>query len=95
MENALPFEVMTQVKSIVEQYLPGLKEAKYSIAKQYTTWPNIREIIYNKKVFETHMTIIRWLPSAKNIKSLHGLHLHYARLTFDGKGKVVKLAVSR
>ena len=39
MANDLPFEVMTQVKSVVEQYLPGLKDAKYTIAKQYMSWP--------------------------------------------------------
>ena len=70
MENDLPFEVMTQVKSIVEQYLPGLKEAKYSIAKQYTTSPN-SEKSYTKDGTET-ATTTRWSPSARNIGSRHG-----------------------
>jgi hypothetical protein len=91
--NSLPFEVMTQVKSVVEQYLPGLKDAKYSIAKQYMSGRKMGNFA-TKSTFDTNddHTVV---TISKEYKVTSRLHLHYARLTFDGKGKVVKLAVSR
>jgi hypothetical protein len=92
-ENDLPFEVMTQVKSIVEQYLPGLKEAKYSIATQYTTSPTSEKSLTKDSAdAKDNHTVV---TVSKEYKVTSRLHLHYARLTFDGKGKVIKLAVSR
>jgi hypothetical protein len=92
-ENDLPFDVMTQVKSIVEQYLPGLKEAKYSIAKQFTTSPDMAKSMSGDAVeAKNNHTVV---TISKEYKVTSRLHLHYARLTFDGKGKVIKLAVSR
>lgn len=91
-DNDLPFEVMSQVKSIVEQYLPGLKDAKFSISKQYMTGnsPSIHsKYSHNSTSDHTVVTI------SKEYKVASRKHQHYARLTFDAKGKVVKLAVSR
>lgn len=92
-ENDLPYEVMTQVKSIVEQYLPGLKEAKYSIAQQYMTGRNSEKSLSKdgNEAKDNHTVV----TVSKEYKVTSRLHLHYARLTFDGKGKVIKLAVSR
>lgn len=89
-DTDLPYEVMSQVKSIVEQYLPGLKDARYSIAKQYLSGniSSSKEIV-NKNSNHTVVTI------SKEYTVTSRKHKHYARLTFDGKGKVVKLAVSR
>ena len=91
--NDLPFEVMTQVKSIVEQYLPGLKDAKYSIAKQYMTGHRIgNSAVKGTSESSDDHTVV---TISKEYKVTSRLHLHYARLTFDSKGKVIKLAVSR
>jgi hypothetical protein len=92
-DSDLPYEVMTQVKSIVEQYLPGLKDAKYSVAKQFMTANSSGKSIlkHHSGNIDDHTVV----TVSKEYNVTSHLHLHYARLTFDGKGKVIKLAVSR
>ncbi len=92
-DSDLPYEVMTQVKSIVEQYLPGLKDAKYSIAKQFMTANSSGKSIHKHHSGNIDDHTVVTVSKEYNVTSR--LHLHYARLTFDGKGKVIKLAVSR
>lgn len=92
-ENDLPYDVMSQVKSIVEQYLPGVKEAKFSIARQYFN-ASASDKAHSKDASDArdNHTVV---TVSKEYKVTSRLHLHYARMTFDGKGKVIKLAVSR
>lgn len=87
-------DVMKQVKQIVEQYLPGLNNANYSFAKQYASQMNSQDA-RNKSVrpMETEHTVVTVSKVYKQSKN-HS-HSHFARLTIDQKGKVVKLAVSR
>ncbi len=92
-DSDLPYEVMTQVKSIVEQYLPGLKDPKYSIAKQYLTGNSSGKSIHKHLSGSSEDHTVVTISKEYNVTSR--LHLHYARLTFDSKGKVIKLAVSR
>ena len=87
-------DVMNQVKQIVEQYLPGLNNASYSFAKQYASQVNSRDA-KNKSIqaIETERTVVTVTKEYKQNKA--HTHTHFARLTIDQKGKVVKLAVSR
>ena len=85
-------QVMAQVKQIVEQYLPGLKGAHFTVSKQYAT--QVTATFSKGKVsrpLETERTVV---TVSKQYQTNH-LHSHYARMTFDQRGKVVKLAVSR
>lgn len=90
-DGDLSVNVMTQVKSIVEQYLPGLKEANYSLSKQYITSSKANSQLDNSSRGNerTVVTISKQYTITKRV------HSHYARLTFDNRGKIVKLAVSR
>ena len=89
-EGDLSVAVMTQVKSIVEQYLPGLKEASYSLSKQYMANSKENSQLNKSRVNErTIVTISKQYTITKKV------HSHYARLTFDRRGKIIKLAVSR
>jgi hypothetical protein len=86
-------QVMAQVKQIVEQYLPGLKGAHYTVSKQYAT--TVTASFSKGKVsrpLETERTVV---TVSKQYQVTNHLHSHYARMTFDQRGKVVKLAVSR
>lgn len=86
--------VMTQVKTIVEQYLPGLKDAKYSVAKQYASQVNDTAMgSKTTQALETERTVVTVSKEYQVANARK--HFHYARLTIDNKGKVVKLAVSR
>jgi hypothetical protein len=86
-------QVMAQVKQIVEQYLPGLKGAHYTVSKQYAT--QISQSFSKARVsqpLESERTVV---VVSKEYKVTNHMHHHYARMTFDNKGKVIKLAVSR
>lgn len=100
-------ELLDYVKQIVEQYLPGMEDAHLMLRNEQAVchkagqkcpmsqirdtqaklWkdapqqPRRRVVVLNKRVTET------------GSQSLS--HNHYARLTLDAEGKLVKLAVSR
>jgi hypothetical protein len=85
--------VMAQVKQIVEQYLPGLKGAHFTVSKQYATQMTAS---FSKAAASRPLEMERTVVTvSKQYQVTSYLHKHYARLTFDNKGKVIKLAVSR
>lgn len=85
--------VMAQVKQIVEQYLPGMKGAHYTVSKQYAT--QITQS-FTKSTTSQPLEMERTVVTvSKQYQVTSHMHLHYARLTFDSRGKVIKLAVSR
>lgn len=88
-----------RVKSIVSRYLPGMVDADYSIHEQRHgcegddhTCPTHQMGIKSSR----HRPSTRLVVSlAKSIPEGQHKHIHYARLTLDRDGKVLKLAVSR
>jgi len=86
-------DMMSHVKLIVEQYLPGLKDANYSMAKQYASQVQAGDMrTKSTSPLEEKRTVV---TVSKEYKVARKQHFHYARLTIDSKGKVIKLAVSR
>lgn len=97
--NNLPPESMTYVKHVVARYLPGMTNAHLAISHPHAgcqggthACPSAqlgakskpRTIPYNQVV-----------TLSKTVKTAKSIHNHYARLTLDGHGKLVKLVVSR
>lgn len=88
-----------KVKSIVSRYLPGMVDAHYSIHEQrhgcqaddHTCPTHQIGIKSNRSIASKRMVV----SLAKSIPEGHLKHTHYARLTLDKDGKVIKLAVSR
>lgn len=91
-------EVIIQVKQIVEQYLPGLRDAEYHVSHQHAEYKNPspkKQGFLNRKKSPAYLSSEQTVVTiSKNIKAEH-IHSEYARFTFDEGGKVVKLAVSR
>ena len=87
----LPVEVMGQVKSIVEKYLPGMRDASYTMSRVYMqgdkSLGNVDSV--RQRNGRTIITL------RKSYQVANQNHHHFARLTVDKQGKVVKLAVSR
>lgn len=103
----LPPELLGYVKKIVTQYLPGMEDARMTVSVERAvctahdhpeghTCPTAemngkskprkqpdRQLVVLSKVFKS------------SIEKSAPLHQQYARLTLDGKGKLVKLVVSR
>jgi hypothetical protein len=104
-------ETLRQVKKVVERYLPGMKNARFSLRNEKVvchqkchlcamketlkTKGNPEGIdpvdIVKQKARQSRRVVI--LSKQKETKSQK--HFHYARLTLDEKGRVVKLVVSR
>jgi hypothetical protein len=90
---------LQRVKAILSQYLPGMVDAKCRIYPQHHGCNGVDHIC------PTHQLGIKRLESggkdnlvvsfSKQVRDGTLQHQHYARLTLDPSGKVLKLAVSR
>ncbi|HEX7556543.1 MAG TPA: C25 family cysteine peptidase, partial [Leptolinea sp.] len=92
-------ETMAKIKQAVEPYLPGMNSAQIHYSRIHTecngknhTCPT-SEIHLNSK---SHARSGKMVVSiSKSVDSANRTHSHFARVTLDGKGKLVKLSVSR
>jgi hypothetical protein len=98
-EGELHAEAFGRVKSIVAQYLPGLSDAQFHIHSQHCgcdgeghTCPSHQLGIKAAPAANTQTYVVTF---SKQVPSGARFHSHYARLTLDPSGKVLKLAVSR
>jgi hypothetical protein len=101
----LPDETLISVKKVVEQYLPGMKDATISCNQAHIdctgsdhTCPTSQlrgKPIPDDKIDRRVVTLSKRVEK-KNGKSLQPvIHNHYARLTLDSNYKVIKMAISR
>jgi hypothetical protein len=98
-EQEIQSEALGRIKSIVAQYLPGLSDAECHIHSQHCgcdgeghTCPSHQLGI---KVGPSDIKPTYVVTFSKQIPAGNRHHSHYARLTLDPSGKVLKLAVSR
>lgn len=98
---SIPKEVIRQVKTAVEPYLPGLDDAKIIVGQEHFIGDGDQEVsskqgtaVKGKKNTEAEEGRVV-VTISKEVLSLDRLHRHYARATLDNNGKVVKLAISR
>jgi hypothetical protein len=98
-------ETLISVKKVVEQYLPGMKDAKISCNQTHAgcngqnhTCPTsqLTGSFTPEDKIERRVVTLSKRVEKKNGKSLQPvIHNHYARLTLDEQYKVVKMVVSR
>jgi hypothetical protein len=101
-------QMVAQIKKVVAQYLPGMQDAHWRVAhthagcagknhacptahlaKIVAKHPERNEVKSKDAPRHTVVTL------SKTIRANARVHPHYARLTLDEKGVVVKMAVSR
>jgi hypothetical protein len=95
----IPPEVMTHVKQVVAQYLPGMAGAQFTLSHEHATCyggghqcPTAQLAgNYHAKGESLRQVIVL----SKQMINDHHVHHHIARLRLDREGKVLKLAVSR
>jgi hypothetical protein len=100
-ENTLPSDYSTQamimVKQAVERYLPGLHDAELHITRQHSLKNESLKIsnfpVSRKQSGKSPENIVVTLR--KEVNWLSHKHRHFARLTIDATGKVIKIAASR
>jgi Flp pilus assembly protein TadD len=91
--------MMSKVRSIVSDYLPGMADAICKINPQHQMCNGVdhvcptHQLKLQKEVTGDQPTVV--VSFSKHISVGQNRHPHYARLTLDKHGKVLKLAVSR
>lgn len=97
--QSLAPEVMDYVKHVVSQYLPGMCDASLALTKEHSTCHsaahNCPTHQMDSKIAPSQNPDRRVVTLSKQVQKGSGLHRHYARLTLDSQGKLVKLVVSR
>lgn len=88
-ESDLPKNVSKQVKKIVESYLPGLENAQMKMNKSYQEF-NAKKVGKSNDAQRYVVTLQKSFDL-----NLDAEHHHYARMTFNEKGKLVKFTTSR
>jgi hypothetical protein len=92
-------ETFARVKTIVSQYLPGLEDAAAKVHAQHCGCDGkdhqcpCSQLGMKAAPAEASQTVVVTL--SKQIPDGGRKHVHFARLTLDSTGKVLKLAVSR
>jgi hypothetical protein len=107
----VPSEMLVYVKKIVEQYLPGMEDASLTWSHEHAEChehshecptgqlakASVPYRIASGQSYRPGRSVIT-LSKQKRVSngaSIQHLHRHYARLTLDENGKLVKLVVSR
>lgn len=101
----IPSKTLAQVKAIVEEYLPGMKDADISYTRSHATCagnghscPTSTRGSISKAGRNAEHNIITLSKHVKKSLSPSGevqTHHHYVRLKIDDQGKVIKMCVSR
>ena len=84
----MPKSVNKQVKKTVEKYLPGLDNAQIHVNK---SGKDMQGKGTNSSGSERYMVTLQKSFGQNN----HTMHHHFARMTFDKKGKLIKFTTSR
>jgi tetratricopeptide (TPR) repeat protein len=95
-ESGLSEEILSEVKSVVSKYLPGLQNGEYSVNSQQSYFkiadPSRKSTQTPDKSNKDQHYVI---TLKKSIAQDNVNHQSYARMTLDHKGKIIKLALSR
>jgi hypothetical protein len=92
-------EVLNYVKHVVSQYLPGMSDAQVRITHEHSGCEGIGHqcpsAAMGTKARPAQSPSRQVVTLSKTIQQAAFVHRHYARLTLDSQGKLVKLVVSR
>jgi len=101
--NDIPSPTLMHVKHVVKRYLPGMEDAEMVLSTEKDVCSgdghNCATARFGSKVQTEHLhqrhvvTLSKKFEIPQNSGKI--VHRHYARVTFDKSGKMVKLAVSR
>jgi hypothetical protein len=94
----VPDEVLKYVKHVVSQYLPGMEDAQLSFSNERAECHSPGHTCPTSQIKSRPLTRQpdrHLVTLSKQVQRERHVHPHYARLTLDGQGKLVKLVVSR
>lgn len=97
--ESIPDEVMSQVKRVVAQYLPGMKGAQMAYSLEHAGCNSLEHTCptaqIGAKSIPNQTPTRQVVTLSKQIQKNSHIHKQFARLTLDADGKLVKLVVSR
>jgi tetratricopeptide (TPR) repeat protein len=88
----IPPEVLDYVRHVVAQYLPGMEDARLRYCQERTEGQANISGSKSQPVAQTGRNLV---TLSKQVARSEHIHNHYARLTLDAHGNLVKLAISR
>ena len=95
--DEMPIEILGKIKSVIKNYLPGLDDATVAINPQlsnFTLDPD--KIEEHRKQFDLLKASQRYVVTLKKQYEYKSMsHKHFARMTFDQNGEMIKLSTSR
>ncbi len=101
----IPSKTLAQVKIIVEEYLPGMRDANIQYTRSHATCSgdghscptslNGSKTTSQKIPENNVVTLSKRVEKSNSQSGTIQTHHHFARVTIDDKGKILKLAVSR
>ncbi len=93
----MPDEILENVKKVISAYLPGLDNATVAINPQLTNFSldtaGVKDRKSRKHYLEGSERYVVTLRKSVEIKTIS--HDSYARMTFDQKGEMIKLSLSK
>ena len=98
-DQPITLDTMTSVKKIVDRYLPGLQNADFKVTHPHTfctgvdhNCPTAHFATRGRQSKDPDRTVV---TLSKQVQAATYTHRHYARVTLDRYGKMVKLSISR
>jgi hypothetical protein len=95
--NEMPSEILGQIKSVIKNYLPGLDDATVAINPQLSNFTlDLGKVEEHRNHFDLIKASQRYVVTLKKQYEFKSKsHNHFARMTFDQKGEMIKLSTSR
>ena len=93
----MPSEILGQIKKVIQNYLPGLNDATVSINPQLSNFTlDPGKIEEHRNQFDPLKASQRYVVTLKKQYEYKSkAHNHFARMTFDQKGEMIKISMSR
>lgn len=95
-QEAMPKEILSEVRKVVSAYLPGLTDAQLSMNPQLTNFTlpaaSGKNRTFRRSTVKDSQRFVIMLK--KSFEKGEFAHHQYARMTFDNKGQMIKLSIS-
>ncbi len=95
--NEMPDEILEKVRKVISSYLPGLDDATVSLNPQLTNFKLDPAMVQaHREKFDYVSQSQRYVVTLKkSYEYRQHNHNHFARVTFNQKGEMLKLSTSR
>jgi len=95
--DEMPSEILGQIKAVIRNYLPGLDDATVAINPQLSNFTlDPEKVAEHRNQYDLLKASQRYVVTLKKQYEYKSQsHNHFARMTFDQKGEMIKLSTSR